>query len=101
MSERHILSIYHDEATLRNLGWKGQIHAHELGEVLKQVPESLEHPLMVIPSETHPDTSVVVITEVKTPEGSLVVPIALDGNIKADGGRIDAHIATSAQGRKP
>lgn len=89
---RHIESIYSAKQTRKD-------HNHDLGELIKQIPEKLENPLMVITSETHPDTSVVVILELTDKNGNtVVVPILLNG--RSDQNKIDAHIMTSAQGRE-
>ena len=88
---KHIKSIYFPKRTEKD-------HNHDLGELIKQIPEKLENPLMVITSKTHPDTSVVVILELTDKNGdAVVVPILLDGISQR--GKIDAHIMTSAQGR--
>ncbi|MBQ9771410.1 MAG: hypothetical protein IJW23_06255 [Lentisphaeria bacterium] len=88
---KHIESIYLPKKTEKD-------HNHDLGELIKQIPEKLENPLMVITSETHPDTSVVVILELTDKNGdAVVVPILLNG--RSEQNKIDAHIMTSAQGR--
>jgi hypothetical protein len=87
----HIKSIYSPKKTEKD-------HNHDLGELIKQIPEKLEKPLMVITSKTHPDTSVVVILELTDKhDDTIVVPILLDGTSQR--GKINAHIMTSAQGR--
>ena len=88
---KHIKSIYSSKQT-------NEDHNHDLGELIKQIPEKLENPLMVITSKTHPDTSVVVILELTDKNNNaVVVPIWLDGT--SERGKINAHIMTSAQGR--
>ena len=88
---KHIKSIYSSKQT-------DEDHNHDLGELIKQIPEKLENPLMVITSKTHPDTSVVVILELTDKNNNaVVVPIWLDGT--SERGEINAHIMTSAQGR--
>ena len=89
---KHIKSIYSAKQMAAD-------HNHDLGELIKQIPEKLENPLMVITSKTHPDTSVVVILELTDKNGdAVVVPILLNG--RSDQNRIDAHIMTSAYGKK-
>ena len=88
---KHIKTIYSSKQT-------DEDHNHDLGELIKQIPEKLENPLMVITSKTHPDTSVVVILELTDKNNNaVVVPIWLDGT--SERGKINAHIMTSAQGR--
>ena len=88
---KHIKSIYSSKQT-------DEDHNHDLGELIKQIPEKLENPLMVITSKTHPDTSVVVILELTDKNNNaVVVPILLDGTSQR--GKINAHVMTSAQGR--
>ena len=86
------------------MNWNGkrvlgdEVSSVEIINAVKQIPEKLENPLMVITSKTHPDTSVVVILELTDKNGdAVVVPILLDGISQR--GKIDAHIMTSAQGR--
>lgn len=87
----HVKSIYSAKQTPKD-------HNHDLGELIKQIPEKLENPLMVITSKTHPDTSVVVILELTDKNNNaVVVPILLDGT--SERGKINAHVMTSAQGR--
>ena len=88
---KHIKSIYSSKQT-------DEDHNHDLGELIKQIPEKLENPLMVITSKTQPDTSVVVILELTDKNNNaVVVPILLDGTSQR--GKINAHVMTSAQGR--
>lgn len=88
---KHIKSIYSPKQTDAD-------HNHDLGDLIKQIPEKLENPLMVITSKTHPDTSVVVMLDFTDKNNNtIVVPILLDGTSQR--GKINAHIMTSAQGR--
>ena len=89
---KHIKSIYSSKQT-------DEDHNHDLGELIKQIPEKLENPLMVITSETQPDTSVVVILELTDKNNNaVVVPILLNGRSYEN--KIDAHIMTFAYGKK-
>ncbi|MBQ9789955.1 MAG: hypothetical protein IJW31_10220 [Lentisphaeria bacterium] len=88
----HIKSIYSPKQKTKD-------HNHDLGELIKQIPGKLENPLMIITSKTQPDTSVVVILELADKNNNpVIVPILLNG--RADLNRIDAHIMTSAYGKK-
>ena len=44
-------------------------------EVLKDLPNAIEKPLLVLKSKTHPTDSVVVITEIMTTKGEMIIPV--------------------------
>ena len=99
MTQKHVLTISSDAAALKSLKIGG--NAHDMKAVLKQVPKAIQKPLMVIASETRPDSSVVAITQLKDRDGkTVIVPIALDGiSPIGNGGLIDSHIITSTYGK--
>ena len=99
MTQKHVLTISSDAAALKSLKISG--NAHDMKAILKQVPKAIQKPLMVIASETRPDSSVVAITQLKDRDGkTVIVPIALDGiSPIGGGGLIDSHIITSAYGK--
>lgn len=100
MTQHHIETCYFTEQDGRN--WKIGGHMHGLGDVLKNVPEALKKPVMVIASRSPKgkDTSVVAITSVQTPKGDMILPIVINGEPDMENGSITAHILTSAHGRK-
>ena len=61
-------------------------NAHGLGEMIKQLPEALKRPVMVIESATKAGSSVVVITQLTDSAGnSVVVPVVVDGTAQYNG----------------
>lgn len=106
VTQDHIRSIYFDDSALRKYYKNSpsklkKLHAHDMGDLIKQIPQALKNPAMIITSATHPDTSIVAITVMKDQNGDdVVVPIKLEGNFVENGDRINAMIMTSAQGRK-
>ena len=94
ITANHIKSIYSPQVTKND-------HNHNLGEDIKKLPEQLEHPLMVITSETKPNSSVVFLVEmtqkISNKDANVIVPILIDGKSNRD--TINAHIMTSAYGR--
>lgn len=53
-------------------------HPEVAVDTIKKIPELLEDPVMVIKSKTHGDESVVVITDVLTDKGYMVLPVWFD-----------------------
>ena len=100
MTQHHIETCYFTKQN--GLNWHISGHMHGLGDLLKKVPEALKEPVMVIASRSPKgkDTSVVEITSIQTPEGDMILPVAINGEPNVDGGRITANIVTSAHGRK-
>ena len=98
MTQKHVLSISLDKNTLNKI-YNGA-NAHDMKELLKQVPAALQKPLMIIASQTKPDAGVVAITQLIDKDGnSVIVPVALNGTSQVEGEKIDAHIMTSAYGK--
>ena len=99
MTQKHVLTISNDAASLRKLGISG--NAHDMKQALKQVPGAIRKPLMIIASETKPDSGVVAITQLRDKNGkSVIVPVEIAGEGWVAGNtRIDAHIMTSAYGK--
>lgn len=44
-------------------------------EILKDLPNAIKKPLLVLKSKTHPADSVVVITEIMTTKGEMIIPV--------------------------
>lgn len=74
-------------------------------KAIKQIPEAVKNPLLVLKSKTHPTESVVAITNINTDKGNMVIPIwvnqsgnyvdiELGENIKTD-----TNFVASAYGR--
>lgn len=63
-------------------------HSEMNYEILKQIPESVKNPLLILVSKTHPEESVVEITEMQTNKGNVVVPIW----INQEGNYLDSNI---------
>lgn len=73
---------------------------HHLGvELVRQLPELLEHPVAVIESATRPDYSVMAIVRGKVNGRQLVAAVRIGGNGVLNDLVIDANHIVSAQGR--
>lgn len=73
---------------------------HHLGvELVRQLPELLEHPVAVIESATRPDDSVMAIVRGKVNGRQLVAAVRIGGNGVLNDLVIDANHIVSAQGR--
>ena len=73
---------------------------HHLGvELVRQLPELLEHPVAVIESATRPDDSVMAIVRGKVNGKQLVAAVRIGGNGVLNDLVIDANHIVSAQGR--
>ena len=61
----------------------------EISEVIiKQIPEKIKKPILVLKSKTHPSESVVVITDVITEKGNMIIPVW----VNQEGNYIDFEI---------
>lgn len=79
-------------------------HSDMSAEVIKQIPRAINNPLLVLKSKTHPQDSVVIITDIKTENGDMIIPVWANqsGNyIDLDLGDIslDTNFVASAYGR--
>ena len=74
-------------------------------ELLKKIPEAISDPILIIKSKTHPTESVVVITDIMTSKGEMIVPVwvAQEGNyldVELGDLALDTNFVASAYGRK-
>ena len=79
-------------------------HSDMSTEIIKQIPKALENPLLVLKSKTHPKDSVVIVTDISTAKGDMIVPVWANqaGNyIDLDLGNIslNTNFVASAYGR--
>ena len=79
-------------------------HSDMSAEIIKQIPKALENPLLVLKSKTHPKDSVVIVTDISTAKGDMIVPVWANqaGNyIDLDLGDIslNTNFVASAYGR--
>lgn len=44
-------------------------------DIIKNVPNAIENPLVILKSKTNPNDSVVIITEINTEKGNLIIPV--------------------------
>ncbi len=73
-------------------------------DIIKQIPDLLQNPILVLKSKTNPKDSVVVITEYMTNKGELIVPVWVgqEGNyIDVDVGEVQliTNFVATAYGR--
>lgn len=74
---------------------------HYMGaNMLKQLPDALEHPVAVISSETASGTSVVALLPFTVNGGTVVAPVYVDGFGIQNSLVIDSNAVTSIYGRK-
>ena len=50
-------------------------HPEMDADIIKMIPTALKDPLLILKSKTHPKESVVVITDIKTAKGEMIIPI--------------------------
>ena len=62
-------------------------------ELLKKIPEAINDPVLIIKSKTHPTESVVVITDIMTSKGEMIVPVWID----QEGNYIDLDLEESIE----
>ena len=78
----------------------GSKEGHQMEmELVRQLPELLEHPLAIIESATHPEDSVVAIVNAKTDGKHVTAAVRIDGSGRIHGINIDANHMVSVQGR--
>lgn len=80
-------------------------HTDVTAEILKKIPEALKKPILVLKSKTNPKVSVVVITDIVTSKGDLIVPVWVnqEGNyLDIDLGDVSekTNFVASAYGRE-
>lgn len=66
-------------------------HLEMSEELLKKIPEAINDPVLIIKSKTHPTESVVVITDIMTSKGEMIVPVWID----QEGNYIDLDLEES------
>ena len=79
-------------------------HSDMSAEILKMIPKAIEDPVLVLKSKTNPANSVVIITDILTSKGEMIVPVWANqsGNyIDLDLGDVslNANFVASAYGR--
>ena len=79
-------------------------HSEMSAEVIKQIPQAIKDPILVLKSKTHPKDSVVIVTDILTAKGEMIVPIWANqsGNyidLELGDVSLKANIAASAYGR--
>lgn len=98
ITANHVKSIYFAKGDDRV---PAGMHPHDLGEAIKQLPEKLAHPVMVITSETEPDTSLVVVCDFKDRQGNLIMgAVRVDGENQIGKKIYDTNPVTSFYGKK-
>lgn len=98
ITANHVKSIYFAKGDDRV---PAGMHPHDLGEAIKQLPEKLAHPVMVITSETEPDTSLVVVCDFKDRQGNLVMgAVRVNGENDIHKATHDTNPVTSFYGKK-
>lgn len=86
MTPKHVETTYYSEGKYNDANY------HDLGEIIKQVPDALDNPIMVVQSWIKPDNAV-FITELKDKYGNnLIVPIDVDTKGKYNNAFIDSNI---------
>lgn len=74
-------------------------------DTIKQIPNALQNPILILKSKTHPTESVVAITDIETDKGNMVVPVWVNqqGNYididLGEGIKKEANFVASAYGR--
>lgn len=81
-----------------------QKHPEMSAELLKKIPDAITDPALILKSKTHPVDSVVIISDVMTSNGEMIVPIWVnqEGNyIDVEMGSVstNANFVASAYGR--
>jgi len=80
-------------------------HPEMTDDVLKQIPQAFQNPLLILKSKTHSDESVVAITQVETDKGPMIIPVWVnqDGtylNIELDEiQKVNTNFVATAYGR--
>ncbi len=63
-------------------------HTEMNTDIIKQIPNAIKNPIMILKSKTNPDVSVVAITDVMTDKGEMIVPVW----INQDGVYLDVEL---------
>lgn len=79
-------------------------HPEMSAELLKKIPEAINDPVLILKSKTHPTESVVIISDILTDKGEMIVPVWInqEGNyIDVDLGEVvsKTNFVASAYGR--
>lgn len=102
VTNNHIYSMSVSKSKAKSDGrYKKNIHYHDLGDVVKQLPKLLNKPIMIIKSTTKSDnTNLVVVTSAVDKNGSPVV-VALKPNGKGNyyNVELDSNAILSAYGK--
>ena len=73
---------------------------HTIGEqMLKQLPQALEHPVAIIASQTQGNTSVVALLSFQHQGNTVIAPVVVDGLGQMNRIVIDSNAMTSIHGR--
>ena len=87
MTPQHIETTYFADGNKTNMTY------HGYGELIKQIPEALEKPIMVIQSSSKPLNNAIFITEIRDKNGhNLIAPIDVDTTGMYNNVQIDANI---------
>lgn len=93
MTSTHIETTYFAEGNRKNMNY------HGYGELIKQIPEAIQKPIMVIQSSSKPLNNAIFITKIKDRNGhNLIAPIDVDttgmyNNVKIDANVLDTFYA--------
>lgn len=94
MTPKHVETIYYSEGKYRNANY------HDLGEIIKQIPDVLDVSIMVVQSWVKSDNAV-FITELKDRQGNnLIVPIDIDTKAKFNNVFIDSNILNTVYAKE-
>ncbi len=73
---------------------------HHIGAaLLKQLPQKLKDPVAIIESQTHGNSSVVALIDMKHNGKNVITPVEIDGYGRQNNIRIDSNAATSIHAR--
>lgn len=95
VTSRHIWTIANEAGSDSNANY------HGLGaDMVKQLPQAIDDPAIIMVSKTRPNDSVVLLTELIDRQGRPVLAaIRFDGRGRYNNVQIDANVMTSAYGR--
>ncbi|PXX78487.1 hypothetical protein [Dielma fastidiosa] len=88
-----LMTPYHIESTYFSDGNKKGINYHGYGELIKQIPEALQKPIMIIQSSSKLLNNAIFITEIKDKNGhNMIAPIDVDTSGMYNNIQIDANV---------
>ena len=96
-----LITSKHIDTIMNASGSDPKANYHGLGkELVKQIPEALENPVMVMMSNTKPDQSIVVLTTLKDSRDNPVISaIRFNGRGNYNNIEISANVVTSTYGK--